>query len=62
MDWEDIRPKPQTAITVGADLTTLSVQELELRITALKAEIERVEVELAGKRARVSAADAFFKT
>ena len=61
MDWDDVRPKPQATITVGADLTTLSVAELEARVTALKAEIARVETELAAKRARVSAADKLFE-
>ena len=62
MDWDDVRPKPQAAITVGADLTTLSVQELDARVAALQAEIVRVEAELAAKRARASAADDVFKT
>ena len=62
MDWDEVRPKPQAQITVGADLTTLSVQELEARVAALKAEIVRVETELASKRARVTAADALFKS
>ena len=61
MDWDDVRPKPQAAITVGTDLSTLSVAELEARITALESEIERVEAELGAKRARVSAADKLFK-
>ena len=60
MDWDDVRPKP-AGITVGEDLKKLSVAELEARIAALKAEIERVEAELQAKRAHEAAAAAIFK-
>lgn len=61
MDWDDVRPKPQEGIVVGANLEALSVAELEARIAALKGEIERVEAELRTKRARQQAADSLFK-
>lgn len=32
MDWDEVRPKPAAEIVVGANLTTLSVAELESRI------------------------------
>lgn len=61
MDWDDVRPRPKAVITVGEDLTTQSVAELEERVAALEAEIVRVRAELATKQARASAADALFK-
>lgn len=60
MDLDDFRPKPKPQIVVGEKLETLSVAELEARITALREEIGRVEGELAAKRARVAAAAALF--
>ena len=60
MDWDEVRPKP-AGITVGEDLKKLSVAELEARIAALKAEIERVDAELKAKRDHEAAAAAIFK-
>ncbi len=63
MDWDELRPKPTPAgINLGEDLTGLSIAELEHRVEALKAEIERVEVELKAKRAHEAAASALFKS
>lgn len=62
MDWDDVRPKPRAAITVGEDLTTHSVAELKERIVALEAEIARTRAELDAKQARANAADALFKS
>lgn len=59
MDWDDVRPKPKAAI--GESLETLSVAELEGRITALRAEIVRVEAELGKKKAHEAAAAQLFK-
>lgn len=61
MDWDDIRPKAAKAITLGEDLTSLSVAELEARIAALQQEIARVEAERAAKKAHEAAAAALFK-
>ena len=49
-------------ITIGEDLYGHSLTELEDRITALKAEITRVETELTEKRAERNAADNVFKS
>lgn len=57
---EDV-PPPPPRIDPLADLSHLSVHELEERIVALKAEIERVEAMLAAKRASRAAADAAFR-
>lgn len=63
MDWDEARSRPAArTITVGEDLTTQSVDELEQRITVLEAEIARTRAELSTKRARKSAADALFRT
>ena len=57
---EEIRPKPIDPLT-GADISRLSVDEIEARIAALKAEIARLETALVAKRASRAAADAAFK-
>ena len=59
MDWDPPKPK-STAITIGDDLTTLSVAELTARIDLLRAEIERTEAMSAEKRRVNAAADALF--
>lgn len=61
MDWDDARPTPPKAASIGENLETLSVAELEARIAAFTAEIERVNAELARKRAHENAAEALFK-
>lgn len=61
MDWDDVRPAAAKSIAVGENLETLSVAELEHRIAAFTAEIERVTVELGKKRAHETAAAALFK-
>ncbi len=61
MDWDDAKPTAAKVAGIGDTLETLSVAELEQRIGALAAEIERVKAELARKRAHESAAAALFK-
>ncbi len=61
MDWDDARPAPPKAASLGENLENLSIAELEARIEAFAAEIERVKVELARKRAHESAAAALFR-
>jgi uncharacterized small protein (DUF1192 family) len=61
MDWDEIKPKPVTGATIGENLSTLSVAELEARIADLQREIERVRVELDAKRRHEDAASALFK-
>ena len=60
MDEEIVRPIRPT-LEIGGDLSTLSETEIEERVTALEAEIERLRETLASKRASRAAADAFFK-
>ncbi len=61
MDWDDAKPKAPRTASLGDNLETLSVAELEERIAAFAAEIERVKGELARKRSHESAAAALFK-
>ena len=61
MDWDELKPKPVKGITLGEPLESLSIGELEARIAALEAEIERVKDNVVRKRAHEAAADAVFK-
>ena len=59
MDEEEVRPKRE--VTMPRPLAGLSVEELATYISALKAEIVRVEAELTRQRTIRGAADALFK-
>jgi uncharacterized small protein (DUF1192 family) len=59
---DDDRPAKKVAHEIGQDLALLSVEELNDRVALLKAEIGRLEVALASKRASRDAAGKFFKT
>lgn len=58
---DDDRPLPKPKIAVGDDLSLLSLEELEERIAAFKAEIKRNEEDLEKKRQSLSAASSVFK-
>jgi uncharacterized small protein (DUF1192 family) len=60
IDDED-RPKKKVSHEIGQELTLLSVEELAARVELLRAEIGRLEADMAKKRASRSAADQFFK-
>lgn len=62
--FDDLEPQKQTnqAITLGADLSTLSVDDLNERIAHLQAEIARLETERKKKESHLSAAQSFFKS
>ena len=60
MEEEPIR-RPKTVHEIGADLSLLSVGELKERITALSAEIARLEAVIRSKESSKDAADTFFK-
>jgi len=60
IDDED-RPKKKVSHEIGQELTLLSVEELATRVELLRAEIGRLEADMAKKRASRSAADQFFK-
>ena len=58
---EDDKPKKKVEHEIGQDLTLLSVEELGLRVQLLHDEINRLEADMAQKRASRTAADQFFK-
>lgn len=57
---DDARRRP-TVHEIGQSLDLMSVAEIEARIEALRAEIERLEAARAAKQAAGSAAEAFFR-
>ena len=60
-DDED-RKKPASELVIGEDLATISVDELEERITLLEAEISRIKDEIVSKQATRASAENFFKS
>ena len=58
---EEDKPKKKIAHEIGQDLSLLSVAELTARVQLLHDEINRLEADMAQKRASRSAADQFFK-
>lgn len=61
MDPEDIEPKTKRVHEIGENLSMLSVEELQVRIEALKNEIARLEADIAAKQSSRAAADSVFK-
>jgi uncharacterized small protein (DUF1192 family) len=59
---DDDRPRAKIVHELGQDLALLSVDDIEARIAALMAEIERLKADAAKKRASRAAASAFFKS
>ncbi|MEK1896408.1 MAG: DUF1192 domain-containing protein [Rhizobium sp.] len=59
---DDDRPQKKVAHEIGADLTTLSLDELRARVELLKAEIVRIEAEAASKTSTRSAAESLFRS
>ncbi len=59
MDTDDIAPPP--AVPMAIKLDEMSVEELEDRITALKAEIVRAEEMIVSKQKARGDADSVFK-
>ena len=57
---EDEAPRPLKGHTIGEDLASLSVHELEARIALMRREIERLQQEIAAKSAQKAAADLIF--
>ncbi len=58
MEDDPVRAIART--TIGENITAMSIEDLQDRIAALKAEIERTETVLASKRAGRAAAEAVF--
>ena len=63
MDTDDLfPPKRAEGITLGEDISRLSIVELDARIQALEAEIARVEAEKEAKQSFRDAAENAFKS
>ena len=58
---DDDRPKKKIAHEIGQDLSLLSVEELAVRVQLLHDEINRLEADMAQKRAKRAAAYQVFK-
>ena len=61
MVFDEPRQPARPQIVVGEDVSLHSLDELEARIEALRAEIARIESVLAEKRSSRSAAETVFK-
>ena len=59
---DDDRPKKPTGIVIGEDLSTISIEELEERITLLESEISRLRAEIVSKQSTKASAESFFKS
>ena len=62
MDWDEAQSKQIKPITTGEDLRRHSVAELEGRILAFEAEINRIRAEIEAKKAHNRAASSIFKS
>ena len=62
MDLDDLFPRKKIiAITLGEDISRLSIPDLEERLAALAAERSRVEEEIHKRKATLDAAEQIFK-
>ncbi len=61
IDDED-KPRRKIGHEIGQDLSLLSVEDLNERIALLTAEVDRLKIEMAKKRASREAANNVFKT
>ena len=59
--FDDDRPIKKTSHEIGADLSTLSVDELKARIALLNEEIARIEAVVASKSSSRSTAESLFR-
>ena len=58
---EDDEPRAKAQTGVARDLRSLSIEDLEAHVAALRAEIDRTEAEIGRRHEVRSAADALFK-
>jgi uncharacterized small protein (DUF1192 family) len=59
---DDDKPRKKVTHEIGQDLSLLSVEELNERISLLTSEIERLQAAATKKRASKEAANSFFKS
>lgn len=58
---EDDRPLRKTTHEIGQDLSSLSIEEIDIRIELLNGEIERLNATRQAKQSQRQAAELFFK-
>jgi uncharacterized small protein (DUF1192 family) len=62
MDLDDLMPKKTTGLaSLQEDLARFSIEDLDERIKALEAEIERCRAAKKAKQSTLAAAQSFFK-
>ena len=59
--FEDEQEKKPVAHEIGSDLSLISVDELESRISLLQEEIKRLEAEISSKQDSKDAAESLFR-
>jgi uncharacterized small protein (DUF1192 family) len=59
---DDDKPRRKISHDIGQDLSLLSVEELNARVALLTAEIERLQLAAAKKRASRDVANSVFKS
>jgi uncharacterized small protein (DUF1192 family) len=59
--WDEEAPRKRSGYELGADLSTLSVAELQEYLDHLATERQRVEAALSAKKASQNAAQSVFK-
>lgn len=63
MDWDDSEPqKTAKAAAVGDRLDDLSIEDLKQRISEMRNEIARLEVEIKARQVQKDAASSIFKS
>jgi uncharacterized small protein (DUF1192 family) len=61
VDEDNVARRAETTHVIGTDLSAVSVEELRERVALMRAEIERLEAEIARKHASRDAAASFFR-
>lgn len=61
MDIEDLEPRKAKAEPMPRKLDDMGIDELEGYLAVLNAEVERVRVEIEGKKSYMAGAEALFK-
>lgn len=59
--FDDDKPLKKTSHEIGADLSAISVDELNKRVILLRDEIARIEAEITAKSSSRNVAESLFK-
>ncbi len=62
MDIEDLEPRKAQAEPIPRKLDDMGIDELEEYLAELNAEVDRVRVEIEGKKSYMAGAEALFKS